>query len=137
MTALTAEEAAISGAVKGSRLASPHLQGSLFGSYNYDLMSGAKGFTSFQVEHVGSFPNGFPYTPGKPGVPSAVYNYSDTYTNINAQTGVRIGRLSWTFYIENLTNSRAVTYVHPENFVYSRYAILRPRTFGVRIGYNM
>ena len=137
ITDLTPEEAAISGAVKDARLASPHVQGSLFGNLNYDLMGGAKGFTGFQVQYVGSFPDGFPNTPGKPNVPSPLFDYTDAYTNINIQTGIRIGRLTTTFYMENVTNSRAVTYVHPEAFIYSRYAILRPRTFGVRIGYNL
>ncbi|MET0309389.1 MAG: TonB-dependent receptor [Sphingomonas sp.] len=136
VTDITAQQAAISGAVDGARLASPHLQGAFFGSYNYNLFSGAKGFTSFQIEHVGSFPNGFPNVPGKPGTPSALYDPSDTYTYINLQTGIRLGKLSTTFYMENVGNSRATTYVHPEAFVYSRYAILRPRTFGVRVGYG-
>jgi outer membrane receptor protein involved in Fe transport len=136
VTDITAQQAAISGAVKGARLAAPHLQGAFFGSYGYDLGSGASGFTSFQIEHVGSFPNGFPNTPGKPTVPSALYAPSDTYTYVNVQTGIRIGKFSTTFYVENLGNSRATTYVHPESFVYSRYAILRPRTIGVRVGYG-
>jgi len=113
------------------------VQGAIFGSYNYGLGSGATGFTSFQLEYVGSFPNGFPNTPGKPNVPSALYAPSDAYTYVNLQTGIRLGRLSTTFYVENLGNSGATTYVHPEAFVYSRYAILRPRTFGVRVGYNL
>src|SRR3546814_19488016 len=54
VTKLTASEAAMSGAVKNARLAAPHLQGSFFGSYGYDLPSGATGFTSFQVQNVGS-----------------------------------------------------------------------------------
>ncbi|MES2043975.1 MAG: TonB-dependent receptor [Pseudomonadota bacterium] len=136
VTDITAQQAAISGAVKGARLAAPHLQGAFFGSYGYSLGSGASGFTSFQIEHVGSFPNGFPNVPGKPGVASALYAPSDTYTYVNVQTGIRIGKFSTTFYVENLGNSRATTYVHPESFVYSRYAILRPRTFGVRVGYG-
>lgn len=136
VTDITAQQAAISGAVKGARLAAPHLQGAFFGSYGYNLGSGATGFTSFQIEHVGSFPNGFPNTPGKPTVPSLLYAPSDTYTYVNVQTGIRIGTFSTTFYVENLGNSRATTYVHPESFVYSRYAILRPRTFGVRVGYG-
>ena len=136
VTELTPEEAAISGAVKGARLASPHIQGAFFGSYEYPLGHGINGLTSFQIEHVGSFPNGFPYTPGEPGVPSAVYNMTDSYTYVNLQTGVREGQWSATAYVENLGNSRAVTYVHPETFVYSRYIILRPRTFGVRLGYG-
>ncbi|WCM25816.1 TonB-dependent receptor [Sphingomonas sp. QA11] len=137
VTELSAQEAAISGAVNNARLASPHVQGSLFGTYNYDMGSGARGFTSFQVQHVGSFPNGFPNTPGKPGVRSPLYDNTDAYTYLNLQTGITIRDLSVTFYMENIANSRATTYIHPEAFVYSRYAIVRPRTFGVRIGYNL
>src|SRR3546814_19782933 len=70
VTKLTASEAAISGAVKNARLASPHLQGSFFGSYGYDLPSDATVFTSFQVQHVGTFPNRFPKPPGQPGPPT-------------------------------------------------------------------
>jgi len=74
--------------------------------------------------------------PGKAGVPSPLYAPSDSYTYINLQTGLRIGKFSTTFYVENLGNSRATTYVHPEAFVYNRYAVLRPRTFGIRVGYG-
>lgn len=137
VTELSATEAAISGAVDGARLASPHVQGALFGTYSYDLGSHAKGFSSFQVEHVGSFPNGFPNTPGQPGVISPLYGFTDTYDFVNLQTGVNFSKFSVTAYVENLGNSRAVTYIHPEAFVYSRDAILRPRTFGIRIGYNL
>ncbi|WNO53756.1 TonB-dependent receptor [Stakelama saccharophila] len=137
VTDLTESEAAISGAVDGARLASPRLQGSFYGTYSYDLPGGATGFSSFQVQHVGSFPNGFPNTPGDPTTPNPLIDDSDAYTNINLQTGVRIGRMRTTFYVENVTNSRAVTYVHPEAFTYSRYSILRPRTFGVRVGFDL
>lgn len=136
VTDITASQAAISGAVKGARLASPHVQGSLYGTYSYGISHGVTGFSSFQVQYVGSFPNGFPNTPGKPTVPSAVYNMTDAYAYLNFQTGIKLGKLSATWYMENIANSRAVVYVHPENFIYSRYAILRPRTFGVRIGYD-
>jgi hypothetical protein len=75
--------------------------------------------------------------PGKPGTVSPLYGRTDTYTYVNLQSGLDIGKLNVTLYVENLGNSRATTYIHPEAFVYSRYAILRPRTFGVRIGYNL
>lgn len=136
VTEITASEAVISGAVKGARLASPHVQGSLYGTYSYGVGQGATGFSSFQVQYVGSFPNGFPNTPGKPATPSAVYNFTDAYAYVNLQTGIKIGQFATTFYVENLGNSRAAVYIHPENFIYSRYATLRPRTFGVRIGYD-
>lgn len=136
VTEITASEAVISGAVKGARLASPHVQGSLYGTYSYGMGHSATGFSSFQVQYVGSFPNGFPNTPGKPATPSAVYNFTDAYAYVNLQTGIKIGQFATTFYVENLGNSRAAVYIHPENFIYSRYATLRPRTFGVRIGYD-
>lgn len=136
VTEITASEAVISGAVNGARLASPHVQGSLYGTYSYGMGQGATGFSSFQVQYVGSFPNGFPNTPGKPATPSAVYNFTDAYAYVNLQTGIKIGQFATTFYVENLGNSRAAVYIHPENFIYSRYATLRPRTFGVRIGYD-
>ena len=136
VTELSAEEAIISGAVKDAPLASPRLQGSLFGTYNYRYTSGVTGFSSFQIEHVGSFPNMFPNTPGTPGTPSPLYGHTDTYTDVNLETGFGIGKTTTTFYVENLSDSRAVVYIHPEAFVDSRYAILRPRTFGVRVGYQ-
>ena len=122
--------------MQGARLASPHLQGSLFGTYNYNLTSAITGFSSFQVEHVGSFPNMFPDSPGTQGKPSPLYGHTDTYTYVNLETGIGIGKTTATFYVENLSNSNAVVYIHPEAFIDSRYAILRPRTFGVRASYQ-
>jgi iron complex outermembrane receptor protein len=135
VTELSAQEAVISGAVKGARLASPHLQGSFFGSYSYKLGGTATGFTSFQIQHVGSFPNGFPNSPGTRN-PSPLYGHTDSYTYGNVQTGFGINKLTATLYVENLGNSDAVVYIHPEAFIDSRYAIVRPRTYGVRVGYQ-
>jgi iron complex outermembrane recepter protein len=136
VTELSPEEAVISGAVQGARLASPTLQGSLFGTYSYRYSGAVTGFSSFQLEHVGSFPNMFPDTPGTQGTPSPLYGHTDTYTWVNVQSGFGIGKTTTTFYVENLGNSGAVVYIHPEAFVDSRYAILRPRTFGVRFDYQ-
>ena len=133
---LTAQEAVISGADKGSRLASPRLQGSFSGSYTYKMGSAVTGFSSFQVAHVGSFPNGFPNTPGRQGVRSPLYESTDAYTYINLQTGFGIDKMSATLYVENLGNSDSVVYIHPEAFIDSRYSILRPRTYGLRLGYQ-
>jgi len=136
VTELSPEEAVISGAVKDARLASPGLQGSLFGTYSYRYSGAVTGFSSFQLEHVASFPNMFPNTPGTQGTPSPLYGHTDTYTWVNVQSGFGIGNTTTTFYVENLGNSGAVVYIHPEAFVDSRYAILRPRTFGVRFDYH-
>ncbi|MBO9713280.1 TonB-dependent receptor [Sphingomonas sp.] len=137
VTELTTQEATISGAVKDARLASPHVQGSFYGMYNYPLGGSTKGFTSFQIQYVGSFPNGFPNVPGKANTPSPLYGHTDNYAFVNIQSGFTIGQVTTTFYVENLGNSRATTYIHPEAFVYSRYAILRPRTFGVRVNFGL
>ncbi|HEY8508141.1 MAG TPA: hypothetical protein VIL32_07290, partial [Steroidobacteraceae bacterium] len=101
----------------------------------YSVGGGHSGFTSFQVQHVGSFPNGFPNSPGT-GTISPLYEHTERYTFINVQTGVMVGKTTATLYVENLANSDAVVYVHPEAFINSRHAILRPRTFGVRINYQ-
>jgi outer membrane receptor protein involved in Fe transport len=136
VTELSPAEALISGSVKGARLASPHVQGSLFGTYNYQLGSSVTGFSGFQIQHVGSFPNGFPNTPGKLGTPSPLYDQTDSYTLVGLQTGIAIDKITANLYVENVGNSDAVVYIHPEAFIDSRYAIVRPRTFGVRLGYQ-
>jgi outer membrane receptor protein involved in Fe transport len=136
VTEISDQEAQISGAVDDARLASPRRQGSFFGAYSYDLGGDITGFTSFQVAHVGSFADGFPNSPGTRGTPSPLYDHTDSYTHVNLQTGITLGSLTFTLYGENLGNSDAVTYIHPEAFVYSRYAILRPRTFGLRFDYR-
>ncbi|WP_083942965.1 TonB-dependent receptor [Sphingomonas soli] len=137
ITDITPQQSQISGAVDGGRLSSPKAQGSFYGTYSYDLGGEAKGFTSFQIQYVGSYPNMFPNTPGTLGTRSPLYGFTDNYTFINVQTGVTIGDFNATLYVENLGNSRKTTYIHPEAFVYSRYGILRPRTFGIRLGYNL
>ena len=136
VVSLTDSEALISGAVKGARLAAPHFQGSATASYSYDLPSDARGYTSISIQHVGAYPNMFPNSPGT-GLPNPLFDYTDSYENIDAQTGVTIGKFAFTVYVENLANSQKETYVHPENFIYNRYLRQRPRTFGVRVGWNL
>ncbi|MGH1558997.1 hypothetical protein ACRAWD_17655 [Caulobacter segnis] len=55
-------------------------RGSFFGTFSYALNGKAQGFTSFEIQHVGSFPNGFPNTPGKAGMVSPLYGHTDRYT---------------------------------------------------------
>jgi outer membrane receptor protein involved in Fe transport len=135
VTDLTPSEAAISGATVGTRLASPHFQGSATLRYDFALSPRANGWGAVNVSHVGSFPNQFPFVPGRPGVPAATYDFTDAWTNVNLYAGVIVGDLNITAYVENLFDDHSVTYVHPEAFLDGRYARLRPRTIGIRAGY--
>lgn len=136
VTELTAAEAAISGAVMGARLASPKLQGSLFVNYGWDLNAKAKANLSVVLQHVGSYPGSFPHVPGQPTVTSPTYGFTDSYQNVNATFAVSTGQATIGAYVENLFDDHSITYVHPEAFIASRFATMRPRTVGVRVGYE-
>lgn len=137
VTRVSASEAAISGAVVGARLASPHFQGSAFAQLNFKLGDNAPGFFNATIEHVGSYPNSFPYTPGEPGVPNPGYGFTDAYENVNLSLGAVFGKLSTTLYVENLLDDHSITYLHPEAILSSRVGTLRPRTVGIRLGYSL
>jgi len=133
---LTPTEAAISGAGEGVRLSSPRFQGAAWLNYSFDLTSKARANLSATVQRVGRFPGMFPYVPGQPGLLQPTYDYTDAYTNVNAAFAVAFDQWTIGAYVENLFDSRKVTYVHPEAFLVSRYAEQRPRTIGVRVGYD-
>jgi len=133
---LSATEAAISGAGEGVRLASPRFQGAAFFNYGFDLTPEARANLSATVQRVGKFPGMFPYTPGRPGVLAPTYAYTQAYTNVNATFAVAFDKLTVGAYVENLFDSRKINYVHPEAFIASRFAEQRPRTVGVRVGYD-
>ncbi|MCC7268129.1 MAG: TonB-dependent receptor [Caulobacteraceae bacterium] len=133
---LTAAEAAFSGAVLGARLAGPRFQGSIVVNYGFDVMETARGNASVSVARWGSFPGSFPNTPGRPGVPSPTYDTTEAYTVVNGSLAVAFEKATVGVYVENLFDDRSIAYVHPEAFVARRYATVRPRTIGVRVGYN-
>jgi iron complex outermembrane receptor protein len=136
VTKLSPTEAAISGAGEGVRLASPRFQGAAFFNYGFDLTPEARANLSATVQRVGKFPGMFPYIPGRPGVLAPTYAYTEAYTNVNAAFAVAYNDWRLGLYVENLFNSRKVNYVHPEAFIASRFAEQRPRTVGVRVGYD-
>jgi outer membrane receptor protein involved in Fe transport len=133
---LSPTEAAISGAGEGVRLASPRFQGAAFFNYGFDLTPEARANLSATVQRVGKFPGMLPYIPGRPGVLAPTYAYTQAFTNVNATFAVAFDRLTVAAYVENLFDSRKVNYVHPEAFIASRFAEQRPRTIGVRAGYD-
>lgn len=136
VTDLTPGEAAISGAVPGVRLASPHFQGSSTLRYDFAVGDGKTAFAAINASHVGSFPNQFPNVPGNPNAVSPTYDYTEAWTNVNLFAGVKLGSLDLTAYVENVFNDSSVTYIHPEAFLDGRYARLRPRTAGIRANYR-
>lgn len=136
VTKLSAAEAAISGAVKGARLSSPRFQGSVFAQYWFELMPELDGFATANWQHVGSFPSSFPNVPGAPNRVSPTYGTTDSYSNVNASFGVTKGNWTATAYVENLFDDHSITYIHPEAFLASRFGTMRPRTAGIRIGYE-
>ncbi|WP_292228123.1 TonB-dependent receptor [Brevundimonas sp.] len=133
---LSTQEAAISGAVMGARLAGPKVSGSLRVNYEWQPMAGVTGNASVAVSHVGSFPNAFPNTPGRPLTPLPTYDDTDSYTVVNANAAFAFTQFTVGVYVENLFDDRSINYVHPEAFIDGRYGRQRPRTMGVRVGYE-
>src|SRR5690606_335245 len=133
---LSAEEAAISGAAMGARLAGPEFSGSLTASYSFDWIRDSVGKASLAVVHVDGFPGSFPFVPGQPGVVSPTFDHTDAYTLVNASLAADFDRVTVGLYAENLFDDRSVNYVHPEAFLDGRYGVVRPRTVGVRVGYR-
>ena len=130
---LSGEEAAISGAVLGSRLAAPKFQGSAFMKYTFDFGANHEGFVNASIQHVGSYPSQFPNLPGNPTVQSPTYDTTDSYELVNFSFGASFGDLTISAYVENAFDDDSITYVHPEQFIDSRYGIVRPRTIGIRL----
>jgi iron complex outermembrane recepter protein len=133
---LSAEEAAISGAVLGARLAGPEFSGSMTVNYNFDIFQTAEANASLSVIHVGDFPGSFPNVPGQPGVVSPTYDWTEEYTVVNGAFAVAFDQVTVAAYVENLFDDRSINYVHPEAFVDGKYGVNRPRTVGVRLGYT-
>lgn len=133
VTELTPAEAAISGAEEGIQLAFPEFQGSATARYEFAVDSSTDAFLSATASYVGDFPGLFPNVPGNPDLVAPTFDFTEKYTVVNLQAGVDLDRYKVTGYVENLFDNDAITYVHPEAFLDSRYARLRPFTVGVRV----
>lgn len=136
VTDLTPSEAAISGAEMGAKMAFPEWQGSAYLKYDFDIRANYEGFFTTNVMYVDGYPNMFPNVPGQPGVPSAMYGETDSYTLVNLSLGTTMGE-QWmlTGYVENLFDDDSFIYIHPEAFIDARFAIPIPRTYGLRLQY--
>jgi outer membrane receptor protein involved in Fe transport len=137
ITKLSPTEAAISGAVLGHRLSAPRIQGSAYMSYNFKIGSDVDAMLAVNAQHIGSYNSSFPNTPGAPNVPLSTFGKTDAYSNVNMSLGLKKGDLSAQLYVENLFDDHSITYIHPEAFLVSRFGTMRPRTFGIRLGYSL
>ena len=137
ITKLSPAEAAISGAVLGHRLSAPRIQGSAYMSYNFELADDIDALLAVNAQHIGAYNSSFPNTPGAPNVPLATFGKTDAYSNVNLSLGLKKGDLSAQLYVENVFDDHSITYIHPEAFLNSRFGTMRPRTFGIRLGYSL
>lgn len=132
---LTPEEAAISGAVEGARLSGPEYSGSLLVDYSFPVFGNAQGNASLAASYVSDFPGSFPNVPGQPGVINPTYDFTESYTTVDASVGAAFRDFNVRLYVENVFDDRSINYVHPESFLDGRYGVVRPRTAGVRVEY--
>ncbi len=137
ITKLTPAEAAVSGAVVGHRLSAPRIQGAAYIAYTFNLAADVPATLAVNAQHIGSYNSSFPNTPGNPNLPLATFGKTDAYSNVNLSLGLKKGGLSAQFYVENLFDDHSITYIHPEAFLNSRFGTMRPRTFGIRLGYGL
>ena len=106
-------------------------------SYSFKLANDIDAMLAVNAQHIGSYNSSFPNTPGRPNVPLATFGKTDAYSNVNLSLGLKKGDISAQFYVENLFDDHSITYIHPEAFLVSRFGTMRPRTFGIRLGYGL
>ena len=135
VTSVNATEALISGAVDGARLASPNFQAQGFARYTWELAGGDEAYVQAAAQHVGSYPNSFPNTPGV-GTPSPNFFKVPSYENLDLAAGWSRGNLKLVAYGENVLNNDTYVGINASGSATSRYSILRPRTLGVRVGWK-
>ena len=140
VTELTAEEALISGAVVGAKLASPKVKAGAYAKYSWALANGSDLYARIDAQYVGEYVNTFPRTAGVAvegvNTPNAAFAMIPSYENINISTGWAKGNLKAALYVENLTNNQSPIFIDAANYSLNRYGTLRPRTVGVRLGWK-
>lgn len=126
-----------SGLVLGSPLVMPEYQIAGFAQKTWKLPDDAALFVRVDAQHVGEYPNAPQNLPGVvPSVPNPNFTKTDPYTNVNLQAGWENERLSFVVYAENLLNNDDFVFINPDLFSESRFLTLRPRTIGVRLGWQ-
>jgi outer membrane receptor protein involved in Fe transport len=126
-----------SGLVLGAPLVMPKHQIAGFAQKTWALPNDAAVFVRVDAQHVGDYPNAPPNLPGfVPSTPNPNFATTDAYTNANLQVGWQNDEISVVLYAENVFNNDDFVFINPDLFSESRFLTLRPRTFGVRLGWQ-
>lgn len=110
------------GAPEGARLpGSPQINANLSAQYDFDFV-GQETYVRADAMYTDEYYTTLRETPS---------SRSGDYTKIDARTGMQMGQLSFDLFVKNLTNEDAITW----GGALAAYR-LRPRTYGVQLGYS-
>ena len=135
VTSLTAEQALISGAVKGASLASPDVKIGSTAQYDWDIGKLGALYARADVQYVGSYPNGFPNTPGT-AIRSTTYAVVPSYENVNLAVGWLKNNFTVSLYAQNVMDNQTPIFIDAASYSVDRYVTLRPRTIGIRLTWS-
>ena len=137
IASLSQLEAEVSGYVQGARLPGPETKVSGFAQYTWGLNNGSSLYARADIQSVGDYPNVAPNIPGSATqAPNPLFEYTDSYDNVNAQIGWQRDKLSVVLYGENILDNDDSIVKAPDGAVPNRYGTLRPRTFGLRLDWK-
>jgi iron complex outermembrane receptor protein len=125
---------------KGSSLPyAPHFQGDLRGRYDWHGAGGLGYFASGGVSYISTTynqPSTYPSGDGVVVPGTTLLRYKQPgYAQVDASVGIQRDALTVTVFGENLNNSHASTFTSSAQFIKSE-VVLRPTTYGVKIGYT-
>ena len=125
---------------KGSSLPyAPHFQGDLRGRYDWQGPAGLNYFASAGASYISTTynqPSTYPSGDGVvvPGTTLLRYKMPG-YAQVDAAVGIQRDALTVSVFGENLNNSHASTFTSSAQFIKSE-VVLRPTTYGVKVGYS-
>ena len=132
VTSITDIESAATGATKGQRMTSPDVQVAAYAQYTWLTGKDDEMYARIDAQHVGSYPNGFAFIEGQPGVPDPQVMDIGGYENVNGSIGWVSNKCTVAVYGENLLDHDDAIFSFPAPIL-NRFTYLRPRTFGIRV----
>ena len=92
-------------------------------------------YAQADVQYVGSYPNGFPNTPGTT-TRSATYAVVPSYENVNLAVGWLKNNFNVSLYAQNVLDNQTPIFIDAASYSVNRYITLRPRTIGIRLTWS-